>query len=89
MVAFLCLIYCNILYIIFEMYFGPVAMSGTRVGLIYEFPIALLWPHITHHTILHLHLLERFSVPDIPHGIPGVLRVYSRHCSRTALDVMR
>ena len=89
MVAFLCLIYCNILYIIFKMYFGPVVMSGMRVGLIYEFLIALLWPHITHHTILHLHLLERCSVPDVLHGIPGVLRAYSRHRAHTTLDVMR
>ena len=39
--------------------------------------------------ILHLHLLERCSVPNIPHGIRGVLQVHSRHCARTALDVMR
>ena len=70
------------------MYFGPVVTSGTRVALIYEFPIALIRPRITQHTILHLHLLERCSVPDIPHGIPGVLRVYARHCARTALDGM-
>ena len=89
MVAFLCLIYCNILYFIFKMYFGPVVMSGTRVGRIYEFLITLLRPHMTHHTIMHFHLLERCSVPDIPRGIPGVLRVYSRHCARTTLDVMR
>ena len=89
MVAFLCLIYCNILYIIFMMYFGPVVMSGTRVGLIYEFLIALLRPHITHQTIFHLHLLERSSVPDVTHGISGVLRVYSRHCAGTTLDVMQ
>ena len=87
MVAFLCLIYCNILYVIFKMYFRPVVMSGTHVGLIYEFLIALLRPHITHHTILHFHLLERCRVPDIPLGIPCVLRVYSRHCARTTLDV--
>ena len=91
MVAFRCLIYCNILYIIyiFKMYFGPVVMSGTRVGLIYEFLSALLRPHITHHIILHLHLLERCSVLDVPHGIPGALLVYSQHRARTTLDVMR
>ena len=72
-------VYCNILYIIFKMYFGPVVTSGTRVGLIYEFLIALLRPRITHHTILHLHLLERCSVPDITHGISGVLWVYSQY----------
>ena len=77
MVAFLCLIYCNILYIIFKLYFGPVVMSGTRVGLISEFLIALLRPHITHHTILHLHLLEQCILPHVTHGIPGVLSVYS------------
>ena len=88
MVAFLCLIYCNILYIIFKMYFGPVVTSGTRVGLIFEFLIALLRPCITHHTILHLHLLERCRVPDVTHGISGVLRVYSQHRACTTLDVM-
>ena len=61
MVAFLCLIYWNILYIILKMYFGLVVMSGMRVGFRYEFLSALLWPHITHHTILHLHI--RYSVP--------------------------
>ena len=89
MVAFLCLILCNILYIIYKMYFGPVVTSGTRVGLIYKFLIALLRPRITHHTILHLHLLKRYSVPDVTHGISGILRVYSRHRARTTLDVMR
>ena len=71
------------------MYFGPVVMSGTRVGLMYEFLSALLRPHITHHTILHLHKSERYSVLNIPHGIPAVLQVYSRHCVHTTLDVMR
>ena len=71
------------------MYFGPVVMSGTGVGLIYEFLSALLRPHATQHTILHLHLLQRCIVPDVPHGIPGVLRVYSRHCTCTTLDVMQ
>ena len=70
------------------MYFGPVEMSWKRVGLIYDLS-ALLRPHITHHNILHLHLLERCSVPDIPRGIPGVLRAYSRHCTHTTLNVMR
>ena len=64
MVAFLCLIYCNILYIIIKMYFGLVVMSGTLVGLMYEFLITLFQPHVTHHTILHFHLLERCSVFD-------------------------
>ena len=71
------------------MYFGQVVTSGTRVGLMYEFLSTLLWPHITHHTILQLHRLERYSVPNVPHGIPGLLWVYSRHCVRTTLDVMR
>ena len=53
MVAFLCLIYCLILYIIFEICFGPIVMSRTRVGLMHEFLSALLRPHVTHQTFTY------------------------------------
>ena len=59
------------------MYFGPVVMSGTHVGLMHEFLSTLLRPHITHYTILHLPMSERYSVLDVSHGIRGVFRVYS------------
>ena len=53
------------------MYFGPVVVSGTCVGLTCTFLSTLHRPHITHHTILHLHISERYSVPDLPHSVPG------------------
>ena len=81
-------IFLYIVYYIYR-YLGPVVISGTCVEFMCKLLNALLRPHTTHYTILHSHLSERCSVPDVQPRTPGALRVRLRRCTRVTLGVVR
>ena len=44
-------------------------------------------PHATPHTLMQLHMSVWYSVTDVLHSTPGVMRVHWRHYTRILLCV--
>ena len=65
---------------------GQVVSGGTCVGHVLV-PKRSAQAHATPHTLMQLHMSVWYSVPDVLHSTPRVMRVYWWHYTRISLCV--